>query len=284
MAGASLRDIRGRIKSIESTKKITKAMELVASSKVRKARENAERTRMFYDILASAIEDLENSGKGFENIFSTEREVKKICYIVVAGDRGLAGGFNNNVFKLVAEDAGDTPYCVMPIGKKAGEHFVHTGKDVINDTYPYTAEMHVASCVEIGKLVAEGFKKGEFDKVCVVYTEFVSMISQVATSKVVLPLCRKENSGSSGPKMLTLYEPEPEEIYEKIVPQYISGTIYNAVCESLAAEYAARRSAMDSATKNATEMIDDLTLKYNRARQNVITQELTEIVAGAEAL
>lgn len=283
MAGASLRDIRGRIKSIESTKKITKAMELVASSKVRKARENAERTRLFYDILDAAITDLENSGNGFDNIFSKKRDVKKICYIVVAGDRGLAGGFNNNIFKLVAEDAGDIPYCVMPIGKKAVEHFIHIGKEVIYDDYPLTAEIHVGSCVEIGKLVSEGFKKGDFDKVCVVYTEFVSMISQVATLKIVLPLPQKESS-AKGAKMLTLYEPEPEDIYERIVPQYISGTIYNSVCESLASEYAARRSAMDSATKNATEMIDDLTLKYNRARQNVITQELNEIVAGAEAL
>lgn len=283
MAGASLRDIRGRIKSIESTKKITKAMELVASSKVRKARENAERTRLFYDILDAAITDLENSGNGFDNIFSKKRDVKKICYIVVAGDRGLAGGFNNNIFKLVAEDAGDIPYCVMPIGKKAVEHFIHIGKEVIYDDYPLTAEIHVGSCVEIGKLVSEGFKKGDFDKVCVVYTEFVSMISQVATLKNVLPLPQKESS-AKGAKMLTLYEPEPEDIYERIVPQYISGTIYNSVCESLASEYAARRSAMDSATKNATEMIDDLTLKYNRARQNVITQELNEIVAGAEAL
>ena len=283
MAGASLRDIRGRIKSIESTKKITKAMELVASSKVRKARENAERTRMFYGILDAAIADLENSGSGFENIFSKKREVKKICYIVIAGDRGLAGGFNNNVFKMVAEDAGNTPYCVMPIGKKAEEHFTHIGKDIVYNHYPLTAEIHVASCVEIGKLVAEGFKKGDFDRVCVVYTEFVSMISQVASLKNVLPLPQKA-SAESGAKMLTLYEPDPAEIYERIVPQYISGTIYNSVCESLASEYAARRSAMDSATKNATEMIDDLTLKYNRARQNVITQELNEIVAGAEAL
>ncbi|MBE7064313.1 MAG: ATP synthase F1 subunit gamma [Ruminococcaceae bacterium] len=282
MAGASLRDIRGRIKSIESTKKITKAMELVASSKVRKARENAERTKVFYDILDAAITELESSG-GFENVFSKKREVKKICYIVIAGDRGLAGGFNNNVFKLVAEDAGDIPYCVMPIGKKALEHFVHIGKEIVYDKYPLTSEMHVGSCVEIGKLVAGGFRKGDFDRVCVVYTEFVSMISQVASLKNVLPLPKKSDV-ENGPKMLTLYEPEPEEIYEKIVPQYISGTIYNAVCESLASEYAARRSAMDSATKNATEMIDDLTLKYNRARQNVITQELNEIVAGAEAL
>ena len=257
-------------------------MELVASSKVRKARENAERTRLFYDILDEAITDLESSG-GFENIFSKKRQVRKICYIVIAGDRGLAGGFNNNVFKLVAEDAGDTPYCVMPIGKKAGEHFTHIGKDTICETYPFTAEIHVASCVEMGKIVAAGFKKGDFDKVCVVYTEFVSMISQVAKLKTILPLPQKERK-ESGPKMLTLYEPEPEDIYERIVPQYISGIIYNSVCESLASEYAARRSAMDSATKNATEMIDDLTLKYNRARQNVITQELNEIVAGAEAL
>ena len=257
-------------------------MELVASSKVRRARENAERTKMFYDILQSAITDLENSG-GAVNVFSMPREINKICYIVIAGDRGLAGGFNNNVFKLVAEDAGGIPYCVMPVGKKAGEYFMHRGVEIINDSYPLTAEMTVPSCVEIGKLAVEGFKNGDYDKVCVVYTEFVSMISQVAMARTVLPLTRQVKEINT-PVMLTLYEPEPEEIFAKIIPQYISGTIYNSVCESLASEYAARRSAMDSATKNAGEMIDSLTLQYNRARQNVITQELTEIVAGAEAL
>ena len=281
MAGASLRDIRGRIKSIESTKKITKAMELVASSKVRKARENAERTKLFYDILEAAVTELESDGS--ESVFTKEREVKKICYIVIAGDRGLAGGFNNNIFKLVAEDAGDMPYCVLPIGKKALEHYAHIGKEITYNEYMFASEICVATSVEMGKLVAEGFKKGDYDKVCVVYTEFVSMISQVAAIKTLLPLPKK-GSKKSGPQMLTIYEPEPDEIFERIVPQYISGTIYSSVCESLASEYAARRSAMDSATKNATEMIDDLTLKYNRARQNVITQELNEIVAGAEAL
>ncbi len=282
MGGASLKAIKERIKSVEGTMQITKAMELVATSKLQHAREQVERARPFYETLLETIENIESSCRDSQSPYFTERQIGKTCYIVIAGDRGLAGGFNNNLFKAVANHAHEAnrSYCVMPIGKKCYEHFLHMKAEILAQDSTGAQDVGVGACFDIGKVITQGFLNGEYDTVYVCYSKFISMMSQEPVIEQLLPLYVTPVEGKS--LSLTIYEPGEEEILNIIVPSFLSGMIYGAVCESVAAEQAARRMAMNSASDNAQEIKDELTLEYNRARQSVITQEITEIVAGAE--
>ena len=284
MAGASMKDIKLRIKSVESTMQITKAMELVASSKLRKAKERQERSRPYFEGLKDTLADIEAATSDFSSPYQEKREVKKQCLIVIAGDRGLAGGYNSNVFKtvngLIREE---TPVCVIPIGKRAVDFFARKGIEILTTEFAEAADISIPDCFAISKLITEGYLSGQFDEVSIVFTRFVSMLTQAPACERLLPLeaqKREEKDGKVRP--LVLYEPSPEVVYDAIVPNFVSGMIYGAMCESVASELGARRTAMDAASKNAAEMIDDLSLRYNRARQGAITQEITEIVAGAE--
>ncbi len=286
MAGASMKDIKNRIKSVESTMQITKAMELVASSKLRKARERVERSRPYFNIIHEALNDIAMSNTDFSSPFVLQRPVEKTCYVMIAGDRGLAGGYNSNLFKAVVAHMGDKPVCVLPIGKKALEYCDHHKLEVVSREYAVAEEVTISDCYSIAQLLAQGFLNKDFDELYVGYTNFVSMLSQNPAVMRVLPLNdphRDEKSNEPrSPKGLIIYEPSSEAVYDAIVPEYVSGIVYGALSESWASEVAARRTAMDAASKNAGEMIDSLSLKYNRARQGAITQEITEIVAGAE--
>lgn len=275
-----MNDIKARMKSVKSTMQITKAMELVATSKLRRAKEKAEGSRPFYEILKGAIRNIENSLDSGYSVYSTAREVKKTLYIVVAGDRGLAGGYNANVFRLTEMLSKDKNAVFLPIGKKAFEYFSHRNKELIFDTPITVADVGVSRVMALSERIAEGFVNGEFDKVTLIYTKFVSMISQLPVYEELLPLERDGDATATDP----IIEEEPEELLARIIPEYIGGIIYCSVCEAVASECGARRSAMNAANKNASEMIDALMLKYNRARQAIITQEITEIVSGAEAL
>ncbi|MBQ7344158.1 MAG: ATP synthase F1 subunit gamma [Clostridia bacterium] len=277
---AGMKEIKARIKSVESTMQITKAMELVATSKLRRAKENVERTRPFYRILGEAISEIIAASSDIESDWLLPRDVKKTLFIVFAGDRGLAGGYNSNVFKVAAELARDTDAVWLPIGKKSLEHMRHKKREIYSDGFEYAADQGVGRMLALGSLVADGYKKGEFDRVVMVYTQFVSMMTQRVVYEELLPLSVCESSASG--TMET--DCDSVEMLDKIVPDYIGGILYSALCESLASESGARRAAMNSANKNAEEMIGTLMLKYNRARQAVITQEITEIVSGAEAL
>ena len=284
MAGASMKDIKLRIKSVESTMQITKAMELVASSKLRKAKERVERCRPYFNILHKTLTDIAQNNTEFTSPFVQSRPVKKVCYIIIAGDRGLAGGYNNNVFKTVVADMGDKAVCVLPIGKKAVEYCERRGYEILSKDYMIAEDVGINDCYEIARLLGKAFLAGQFDELYMGYTKFVSMLSQEPQIMKVLPLSREKKEGkASSSRMLTIYEPSSESVFNTIVPEYISGMVYGALSESWASELGARRSAMDAASKNAGEMIDNLSLKYNRARQGAITQEITEIVAGAEA-
>lgn len=283
MAGASMKDIKNRIKSVESTMQITKAMELVASSKLRKARERVERSRPYFNIMHQALSDIAYSNTDFSSPFVTPREVSKTCYVMIAGDRGLAGGYNNNLFKAVAAHMEDKPVCVLPIGKKAVEFCERRGYEIITKEFAVAENVTISDCFTMAKRLAEGFEQKQFDELYVGYTNFVSMLSQSPAVLKVLPIYYdKTQATDSGPQRLIIYEPSSEAVYNAIVPEYISGLIYGALSESWASELGARRTAMDAASKNAGEMIENLNLKYNRARQGAITQEITEIVAGAE--
>lgn len=280
MGGATARDVKNRIRSVESTMHITKAMQLVASSKLKKAKERMEHSRAFFTALYDTLSDLASVNGDFSSVFVRERPIRKACFVVVAGDRGLAGGYNSNVFRTVHEIAGDTPYCVMPIGKKALEYFHKIGVEVVTEEYAVVSTIGLAQCSKLGKQLADGFRKGTFDAVYLVYTDFVSMLLQQPAQKQLLPLVVDERKEQK--KAFILYEPSSSGVFNQIIPEYLSGMAYGAICESYASELAARRAAMDSATKNASDMIDALSLQYNRARQGAITQEITEIVAGSE--
>ncbi len=281
MAGASMKHIKTRIKSVESTRQITKAMELVATSKLRRAKERVERARPYHEVLADAITALQSAAPDGSNVFTQEREVKKTCFVVLGGDRGLAGGYNANLFRMAEEQMAGTDCCVLPVGKKTLEHFSRRGYALLSTYFGISGTVGMGDCTQIAKLLCDGFVGGQFDRVIVLYTCFRSMLSQVPTSEQLLPIALGEDGGHYAGALI---EGDPSALVEKIVPLYVSGILYSTLCEAVASEHGARRTAMDAANKNATELIDSLVLRYNRARQAVITQEITEIVSGAEAL
>ena len=282
MAGTSTKDIKNRIKSVENTGQITKAMELVATSKLRRAKLKVELTRPFFEILTDTLDDIKSGAKDFSCVYTKGNKSERTCVIVIGGDRGMAGGYNQNVFKTADKIAEENDVIMLPVGKKATEYYLKSGLEILTAKYDENDEVNISDCHSIGKLLSEEFKKETFGRLVIVYTEFVSMLSQEPRIKEILPL--KNNNKKDKKLKLTVYEPSAQSVFESIVPQYISGVLHASLCESLASEHAARRTAMESASKNAQEMIDDLTLKFNRARQAAITQEITEIVSGAETL
>ncbi len=281
MAGVSTKQIKNRIRSMESTKQITKAMEMVAASKLRRAQVQIQAARPYFQTLRQTIDDIVSSNREITSPYLVKREGKRIAYLVIAGDRGLAGGYNSNVLKMVAAAGETAQITVLPMGRKTADYFQSRNIPVLTAEYEEAAEVSVSDCFAAAKLLCKGFREGDFDEVRVAYTEFVSVLSQCPKSLSVLPMVPVRDRKSQ-PGQITLYEPGSEEVFETIVPEYLGGVIYGALCESRASEQAARRTAMDSATKNAEDMIADLSLKFNRARQAAITQEITEIVAGAK--
>ena len=283
MAGASMNDIKARMKSVESTMQITKAMELVATSKLRRAKENVEKSRPYYEILREAIDTVLQCADIKNTPITEKREGGKSLFIVIAGDRGLAGGYNSNIFKTAEHISKGKEAEFLPIGKKPMEYFRHRNKNIFSDSLSFTSEVGVGNAMTVASQISEAFFSGYFSEIYLIYTKFISMMTQLPVYEQLLPLEAKENEADIN-GFDPIIEEEPEELLMRIVPEYLGGVIYSAVCEALASESASRRSAMNSANKNAGEMIDMLMLKYNRARQAVITQEITEIVSGAEAL
>lgn len=281
MAG-SMKDIKLRIKSVESTMQITKAMELVASSKMRRAKERVEHSRPYFETLHKTLTEIAAADPRARNPYLRRAEIKKTLLIVIAGDRGLAGGYNSNVLKQAQQEAGDV--VVLPIGKRSAEYFVHHEVPLFTQEVLLAADITVGECFQLAHRITEGYCKGEYDAVKICYTRFDSMMTQTASTMEVLPLSIEptEQQKAEARRSQILYKPSSEEVFRAIIPEYVAGIVYGAVCESVASELAARRTAMDAATKNAGEMIDHLNLYYNRARQAAITQEITEIVAGAE--
>ncbi len=285
MAGASMKDIKIRIKSVESTMQITKAMELVASSKLRKAKLRLEKSRPYFNTIHQTLIEIAYSNTEFTSPYVIKRDVKKVCYVMIAGDRGLAGGYNSNLFKAVKADMQDKTVCVLPIGKKAVEYCLRNNLEIISSDFSEAGDLAFSDCLDIAKLLSEAYLKTQFDEVHIGFTNFVSMLSQQPAVLKVLPINYNKSMAKepTGAKALIIYDGGSEAVYNAIVPEYLAGMIYGSLCESIASELGARRTAMDSASKNAGEMIDSLSLKYNRARQGAITQEITEIVAGSES-
>lgn len=258
--------LRVRIKSVKSTEQLTKAMGLVASSKIRRANEAMYRARQYTKSLDSAIGTLTSSPDSQKSPYMQKRDTSRTKIIVIAGDRGLAGGYNANVFRL-AKEYTDAEF--IPIGKRACDF---SGK-TINSSEKYTFDDAMA----LARSLCASFENAEFDRLGIIYTTYHSVMTQEAKIKWILPLEKGENQSSAG----MIYEPDHLTVLNLVVCEYVAGTILSLVRESFACEVSARRMAMDSAGKNAKQMINDLSLEYNRARQGAITQEITEIVAGA---
>ena len=263
--GADIKSLRNRIKSVKSTLHLTKAMGLVASSKIRRAQDARLKSIQYAEALGSIVDVLSSSQECANSPYMKEGQ-GKAKIIVIAGDRGLAGGYNVNVFRLVRELENVDIYA---IGKKSCERYGQEIRSSEHFSYENAYKLALELCND--------FKEGKYSKIGIVSTEYLSMITQEPKLTWLLPLTKSENANKSG----AIFEPNEITILNEAVPIYVAGLIYEATRESFACEVVARRSAMDSAGKNATTMIDDLQLKYNRARQGAITQEITEIVAGS---
>ncbi|MBQ6322303.1 MAG: ATP synthase F1 subunit gamma [Lachnospiraceae bacterium] len=285
---SNMKAVKLRIKSVQSTMQITRAMELVASSKLRKAKERADICRPYFQELYHTLKEIAEVNTDFTSPFVKESDNVKYCYVVIAGDRGLAGGYNANLFKRMDAETAGKDYVVLPIGKKAVEYYRRRKIPIVSEAFAEIAQITVSDCFTIAHLLCEEFRKDSFGHVALGYTRFISMLSQSTDFMKILPLDEMTEAAEGGTaepiRDLILYEPSASEVFDAIVPEYLAGLIYGAVCESVASELAARRNAMDAATKNAGEMIEELNLYYNRARQASITQEITEIVAGAEGV
>ena len=286
MAG-SMKAVKLRIKSVQSTMQITKAMQLVAASKLRKAKERADQSKPYLETMLATLTDIANGNTDFQSRFTKAGENDRWLYVVIAGDRGLAGGYNSNLFKFVEKEIKDkSNVTVLPIGKKSVEFFKHRNVPILTEEYAEVAKITISDCFQVAKLICGSYGGGGFGHVFLCYTNFVSMLSQVPTATSLLPLSdlsNGEQESDGKPRDLILYEPDSETVFDAIVPEYLAGILYTSINISYASELAARRTAMEAATDNAEEMIETLSLYYNRARQASITQEITEIVAGAES-
>lgn len=276
-----MKDIKRRIKSVGSTRQITKAMELVSSSKLRKAKQRAEQARPYFNELYKSMCEIASANTDVSTVFTIKRPVKHRLFIVVAGDRGLAGGYNSNVLKLAtAAHAGDAEKPkIIAIGKKAIEYFSKRGYELVASYSGIAEHIKPNQAQDIADLAIELFRKGEVDDVQIFFTMFNSPISQEEQQMAVLPMetHKLENYGSM------TYDPSPEAVFNRIVPRFTASLIQCAVVESFASEQGARRTAMENATDNADAMTESLSLLYNRARQASITTEIIDIVSGASA-
>ncbi len=303
MAGAGMRDIKRRIKSVSSTGQITKAMELVASSKLRKARERMETYRPYFKAVSGVVSEILGSNSNINSGYvDGAREIRKTLYIVIAGDKGLCGGFNTNTFKMHAaiEKGKETESIIIPVGLKSVDYFTKRKYNIMKSYQGIGETVTYTECKELSDEIIDLYNKGEIDEVYVVYTQFISMISQQTTSARVLPVSKSDFDanmeklavdsesvvGEGDPEWVeaVVFCPDQENFFDLFVPQYVESMIYGGMVESYVSEQGSRRTAMENASDNAKEMIDQLTLFYNRARQAAITQEITEIVSGADAL
>ena len=264
--GADIKQLRNRIKSVDSTLHLTHAMGLVASSKIRRAMEAMRCGREYEQAVRQAIEPLLFCAECEKSPYMRRSDTDRLCLAVIAGDRGLAGGYNANIFRALR----DYPEAqIIPIGKRACDRF--KGELCRAEGFDY------ARALGLSMELCRDFTEGRYDRVGILCTRYISMLSQETQIRWILPLQRPEQRPASS----VIFEPDEVTILNAAIPEYVAGLLVSAARESFACEVAARRTAMDSAGKNAREMIDGLQLQYNRARQGAITQEITEIVAGS---
>ncbi len=291
---ASMRDIKRRKSSIQSTQQITKAMKLVSTVKLQRARQNAEKSEDYFHAMYSTVQSILGRTGSLEHRYLKPGEGGKKAVIVITSNRGLAGGYNSNVVKLITRgELKDEDLSIYAIGKK-GKEALQKNYEIKADYSYVIEEPAYADAMAISKEVLSAFENGEISEIYLAYTGFKNTVVHVPTLVKLLPVeVSEETSGKTGEAVKETeddnrapmnFEPEDEEALDMIIPKYVTSLIYGGMIEAVASENGARMQAMDSATSNAEDMINSLSLLYNRARQGSITQELTEIIAGANAI
>lgn len=283
---ASMRDIKRRKGSIQSTQQITKAMKLVSTVKLQRAKQNAEKSQTYFHCMYNTVHSILRRTQNLEHKYLKSGESGKKAIIVITSNRGLAGGYNSNVIKLITQgELANEDLAIYAIGKK--------GKDALAKNYEIRADYSdviedpvYAEAMKISKEVLSAFENGEISEIYLAYTGFKNTVVHIPTLLKLLPVevSEDEETAQEDDPVMMNFEPEDEEALNLLIPKYITSLIYGGMIEAIASENGARMQAMDAATSNAEEMIEDLTLLYNRARQGSITQELTEIIAGANAI
>jgi F-type H+-transporting ATPase subunit gamma len=286
MAGA--KEIKGKIGSVKNTQKITSAMEMVAASKMRRAQERMAASRPYAENMRKVIGHIALGSLEYKHAYMQEREVKRVGYIVVSTDRGLCGGLNSNLFKEVIKSYADwnkkgVEVDFGVVGAKATSFFNNFGGKVVSQASGLGDKPSVTDLIGSVQVMLEAYDKGEIDRLYVVYNKFVNTMSQEPKIDQLLPLPKAEENELKH-KWDYIYEPDPKVILEELMTRYVESQVYQAVVENVASEMASRMVAMKAATDNAGNLIDELQLVYNKARQAAITQELGEIVAGAAAV
>lgn len=286
MAGVGTRDIKRKIKSVNSTMQITKAMELVSTAKLKKSKDRLEMTRPYYETVLETVNNIMRDSDVEEHEYLSNREVKKSLYIVIAADRGLCGGYNVNAIKAALKHIENPEEAVIvPIGKNAVKFFRRNEFEIEKEFLGISEKPQFSDAKKIARIAMKMYSQEKVDAVHLVYTRMESTISQVATRLQLVPLdITAVTEAVEEAEEKTIFEPSAEVVLDYLIPKSIESTVFGGLIESSASEQAARRVAMESATDNAIERIDELTLTYNQARQSAITQEINEIVGGAEAL
>jgi len=282
---ANLKDIRDRIKSVRSIQKVTKAMKMVAAAKMRKAQERMEQARPYTNRLVNVIHHLlPDVDRSFLPLLDI-RPIQRVGYVIVASDRGLAGSFNTNVFKKVEieiNEIGKENVDLFCIGKKTRDYFTRRDYNIIESHLEFWNDLDFQHAIKIGENIINHFISKNVDEIHVCYNEFVNVATQTIQSERLLPLEYKQEDNSSNADKL--YEPSKEKLTKSLIPRHLNVQMWKYLLESYASEQAARMVAMENATDNAEDMIKNLTLEFNKARQASITKEMLEIVGGAEAL
>ena len=283
---ANLKEIRGRIKSITSIQKVTSAMKMVAAAKLRTSQSNMEQCRPYSNKISILLNDLLSDCDNINFDLMQKREVSKTLYVVITSDRGMAGAFNTNILKKAQSDIdadGKDQARIISIGKKSRDYFKNRNFDVISEHIDFWGELNFDHAINIGNEIVDLFISKKVDKVKVYYNEFKNLATQVMKDIDFLPL-EQFDSSENKKQMDRLFEPSKEDILRGLIPKHINVQIWQFLLESYASEQAARMLAMENATDNAGDMIKDLGLQYNKARQSAITTEIIEIVSGANAL
>lgn len=288
---ASLKEVKSRIGSVTSTQQITKAMKMVAAAKLRKSQERITQMRPFAQKINTILQNLSASGSDQDAWYAKQREVNKVLIVVVTSDRGLCGSFNSNVIKntirVIQENyptqADKKNVTILSIGKKGLEFFTKRGFNVISDYSTLFQSLSFDKVSACSEFIMNAFRKGEYDRVDVVYNQFKNVATQILMVEQFLPV-KPQASTKKGPDIDYIFQPNQEEILSGLVPKSLKVQLYKAVLDSNASENGARMTAMDKASENAGELLKELKLTYNRTRQAAITKEILEIVGGAEAL
>ncbi len=284
---ASMRDIKRRKSSVQSTQQITKAMKLVSTVKLQRARNVAESSKAYFDYMYDTVSSILTRTGDIKHRYLQSGESGKKAVITISSNRGLAGGYNSNIVKLITgrEDWKKEDVMICAVGTKGRDSLARAGYTVGQDFSDIVEEPIYADARDIANVLLKAYEEGQIGEIYLAYTRFVNTVSHVPTMLKLLPLeVPVQVESSAGASAIMNFEMDDEEALDLIIPKYVASMIYGGLVEAVASENGARMQAMDNATSNAEEMISDLTLKYNRARQGSITQELTEIIAGAEAI